>query len=473
MTSRRSAFELALVAVLGLYLAGCLFASPIADDFVYASNVRGGFWNAWVREYLGWNGRYASNALVLGTPLLFGVAAYRVAAAMIISSTAAAVYVFVRASAADALTRREALTCSLTFCAVYLSQMPSLGEGVYWYTSAATYQLWVVPALVQLGLVIRYSRLDHHTLWDRLTLALAAVLLIAAAGFNEVVMLMMLSVYGVWLGWNLRHGSPDRMRVAGFFAIAGVCALVVLLSPGNVVRQSMYPGVRHQLMRSTGLTVLQTLRFCADWGSNGALLIATVLFVPIAEKWLRRWPRDPGRARQAFAILIAGMTLVVPLATFPAYWETGLLGQHRTINVAYFAFLVLWFAAVLMWLASGSRHVVVVQSFSREWRRPLGIVLLAALALTRNSYALGADLVSGRLAGFDRQMRDRFAQLQSCHARGERSCQIDPLLNKPGSFFVLDVSQNPHHWVNAAYARYFDVAAVRSRPSGVDDDVRH
>jgi hypothetical protein len=44
------AFNLALAAILGPFLAACLFVHPMADDFIYASNARFGFWTAWLRE---------------------------------------------------------------------------------------------------------------------------------------------------------------------------------------------------------------------------------------------------------------------------------------------------------------------------------------------------------------------------------------------------------------------------------------
>jgi hypothetical protein len=87
--------------------------------------------------------------------------------------------------------------------------------------------------------------------------------------------------------------------------------------------------------------------------------------------------------------LAAGLLLVIPAAVFPAYWETGLLGQHRTVNTAYFAFLVLWFTATAIWVAGDGRHAHALRQFSNQFRVPLAILLLAALAVTHNSYALG------------------------------------------------------------------------------------
>ena len=82
--SGRAAFNLALSAILGMYLAACWFVHPVADDFVFARDARAGLWAAWLSEYAGFSGRYASNALVLSGPASWGAAGYRAAAALML-----------------------------------------------------------------------------------------------------------------------------------------------------------------------------------------------------------------------------------------------------------------------------------------------------------------------------------------------------------------------------------------------------
>jgi hypothetical protein len=171
-------------------------------------------------------------------------------------------------------------------------------------------------------------------------------------------------------------------------------------------------------------------------------------------------------------LLVAGMALVVPAAVFPAYWETGTLGQHRTISSAYFVFLVLWFAAVPAMLVAWPRRGDALRACSERWRTTLGILLIAALALTRNSYALGSDFLSGRLAGFERAMSNRFARLQACHDGGESPCEVDQLRDPPASFITTDVAADSGNWVNAAYARYFGIPEVRGRRAASSEHVR-
>jgi hypothetical protein len=233
----------------------------------------------------------------------------------------------------------------------------------------------------------------------------------------------------------------------------------------------MFPG-HYQFVRSAGMSGLQTLRFAADWVSSGSLLLATVLFAPMAANLWGGSAERPRGIVHGFRLAAAGLLLVVPISVFPAYWETGILGQHRTVNVAHFFFLVLWFVGVSLWVASGSTRANALKAFGREWRVPLALMLVVVLGLTHNSYALGLDFFEGRFTAFDREMKARERVLAACRDAAESACAIGVIHAKPASFFVLDVSANPQDWVNVAYARFFRLAEVRL--SAADPgDVRH
>jgi hypothetical protein len=470
--SRLAVFNIAVGAILGLYLTACAFAHPIADDFIYASSVRAGLWNAWVREYVGWNGRYASNALLLTSPLAFGsLAAYRLAAAGMLAATVAAVYFFVHTLSAGGLTRQETLAGSLTLCALYVSQAPSIGESLYWYTSAAVYQAPLVIVLLHLTLVLRYTRLARPAAGDRLSLVAAALLLVIAAGFNEVIELLLLALYGI-LFVSTRRQAGTAHRLSGvFLAVTILCGLAVLLSPGNAVRQAMY-STRQQPARSVVMTALQTVRFTSAWVTSGSLLLATVAFVPIADKVRRRIMADRGDARECLRLAAVGLVLVVPIAVLPAYWETNVLGQHRTVNVACFSFLILWFLAAASWLGTGTRQADALKLFGHQVSAPTAVLLVLALGLTGNSYVLGSDLISGRLAAFNREMNGRYTALAACKQSGQRDCAIDEILVKPASFYIVDISDDPANWVNLSYGRYFGLMQVRLKHPG-GSYVRH
>jgi hypothetical protein len=397
--------------------------------------------------------------------------AYRIAPAAMMGMTAAAIYAFIRAVAARVEARTESLALALAFASLYFSQMPSVAEGIYWYAAGTTYQVPVALAFVHLALVIRYRRALQPTLRDRSALASAVGLLILITGFNEVVLTMLVALYSAWTLFTLRRGRSSWLLPFGLLLVTGACAQAVVWSPGNAVRRSMYVGVHHQIATSLGMTVLQTVRFGATWATNGPLLLATLLFLPVAAKWTGGQLADSRWSRPYFLMAAVGLLLVIPMAVFPVYWETGILGQRRTINVAYCVFLVLWFTAAAMWLASGSTRAYIAQAFAESARLPLTILLVASLALTGNSYIVGADLVSKRLANFDRQMHARYDALQACAVHGDAVCTIDPIDDPPGSFVMIDGSSDPNDWVNRAHARFFNLPEVVIRPPR--DDVRH
>jgi hypothetical protein len=202
------------------------------------------------------------------------------------------------------------------------------------------------------------------------------------------------------------------------------------------------------------------VRFAAQWATSGPLLLATLLYIPLGVEVARRSPifqrLSPARA----GALAAGAFATIPAAVFPAYWETGLLGQHRTVSVSYFVFLVLWFAAVTAMLSG--RKI----PGSADWLASTGprwvtaALFILSLTTTHNGYTVAADLTYGRGAAFDREMSRRHEALDTCRRDARETCEIPRIVNKPESFFVLDVSGDPSNWINSAYAGYFHVRAV-------------
>ena len=467
MTVRRFAWELPLVAILGLFLVAGFFAHPIADDLDFASSAReAGVLTAWRQQYLTWNGRYASNLFALATPWRFSsLAGYRAVVGLLVMATVAALYVFLRTLGKATFTSGEAMSGALMVSVLFLAGMPAVGEGVYWLTSAATYQAAVILALLHFACVVRCTAGAGAPI--RL---LAIVLLVAVVGCNEVMMLIVLAVYVALLGWSLAGGAPYRSLFATMLAVTVVCTAVLVLSPGNAARAAVYPD-RHELVRSMTMTALQTVRFVGGWVSSGPLLIASALWMGHADRFAGLV--DRARARVPLLLCCAGIALAVPISVFPAYWATGILGQHRTVNTAYFVFLIFWFAGLALWSVSGGKSARAVQAFARELGVPLAVLLVVSLGLARNSYALGEDLARGRLASFDREMSERDRALRECRLTGQRPCDIAAIQTVPASFFVLDVSADPRDWVNVAYARYYGLSEVRLGPHGSIDHVRH
>ena len=225
LTDRRSAFASALVAIVGLFVAACFFAHPIADDLDFASSAReAGVFTAWQQQYLTWNGRYASNLVALATPWRLGsLAGFRAEVGCWAAATLAALYVFLRALGREAFTRSDVLTGGLILSVLFLAGMPAIGEGIYWFTGAATYQAAAVLALLHFACVVRSEGAG-----GLLTRALAIALLVAVVGFNEVMTLIVLAVYVALYAWSLSDAVRHRRLFATMLAVTVVFVQIVV-----------------------------------------------------------------------------------------------------------------------------------------------------------------------------------------------------------------------------------------------------
>jgi uncharacterized protein DUF6056 len=446
--TRSSWFAVAIALTLAPYVVLAIYAHPTADDLTYAvDTMRDGYWTSIRDQYLHWNGRFASNFLELGGPMVWGsLTLYRTNALAMIVATALASYAVVRAIAGAAWSRDQTATAAIVLTALDLHGLPALGENIYWYTGSVTYQLSAILLLCLIALLVRAAR-------GAPTLAVAVALAVIVVGMNEVAMCVVL-VGSV--GWFIASRGQRRVRSAStaliVIAVAAAAAAVVL-APGNGQRASLYPA-RHNLVKAVLMTAAQTMRFSAQWSADGPLLLASLLYL----SWGADVAAMPSfrRITRAGALAIATATFaIIAIAVFPPYWATGLLGQHRTVSVAYLVFLVLWFVTLtalmaVRWLPAV--HLPIAPA--------IAALLVAALVATGNGYSAAGDLVYRRAQRFDADMTARYAALDICAERAAAACAIAPLSSAPDSFFVLDIARDPSDWVNAAYAVYFHTARV-------------
>ncbi|MBK9060272.1 MAG: hypothetical protein IPL81_10495 [Flavobacteriales bacterium] len=110
-------------------------------------------------------------------------------------------------------------------------------------------------------------------------------------------------------------------------------AVLMYFAPGNAVRGGMFADT-HLLWRSLGMSALQAVRFIGTWVLSPALLAFSVLYIPVHRYLLEHVPAMKNVRRLSRWIIALLPFSLVMASTFPAYWGTGLLGQHRTVNVA-------------------------------------------------------------------------------------------------------------------------------------------
>src|SRR5439155_20770188 len=172
---------------------------------------------------------------------------------------------------------------ALGWCGAYLAGVPVLGENFYWYTGAVTYQLSSVLLLAQVALFIRALR-RRTASGTSMLVAMSGLLVVFVVGMNEIAMLLAVAFYGAFGAFAaLRDNRRAATASLVCFAAAVAAGLAVWLAPGNAVRAALYP-TKHELVRTVAMTAMQTVRFGATWATAGTLLLATMLFIPLAER---------------------------------------------------------------------------------------------------------------------------------------------------------------------------------------------
>jgi Family of unknown function (DUF6056) len=457
----RRRLQLALIVVMSLCIARHVwlaqYAHPMADDLSYArKDVSQGPLAAALWEYEHWNGRYSSNFLVLYGPLRNGLTAintYRLVPVLLILATLASTFVFLLACFRPWLPVRDVLTGSLVWTTLYMHAMPDIAEGYYWYTAAVTYQLANVLAILYLTLVVRLIR--NPSPW---LVPVGVLLLTIVTGFNEVMMLLLVTVHagGVVISLWRKKAVPVRCWLLLATVLIGATAMII--APGNVHRSAYFSG-SHRLLPSLGMSLLQTARFGAIWLSSPAVLGLGALYILAHDRLSVRIPAlGAGFGLKPWMTLLALPTALL-LCVFPAYWSTGILGQYRTINVACFFLIPLGFLHLSVWMSHSAALTWAFRLRSAPVLIIAAVFACTGLLFLRNGHRANMDLFKGRAACSDEQLWQRYALLD---AAADGSTVIIPqIIDPPKSIYVLDIRRDPQFLQNADYALWFGLKEVR------------
>lgn len=460
-------FRLLFIAVLGLallrYVAVARFVHPFADDFSYAAiGMRTELLPRLHDEYVNWNGRWFSNALVLRGPLVLGLErglwlyrAVPIALLLLLGLSTLRLIGLV----APGLARRDRVLGAALFLLTALQLLPDLSEGVYWYTGAVTYLL---PAALFPLLLAEHARAwQSGWRWSAGGAARAALLSAIAIGCNETHLVLVALLNGGVATLALRRCPRAWRAMLPLLIVTAIAAAAVVLAPGNAGRAAHFP-LRHDPLRTIGWGALQSGRFLLQWLGSPVLLTASLIFLAALRGWRPAAPllRDARLPRPLPVAMALGAVLFLCMAL--PYWATGLLGQHRTVNAALLALLPGWF----LLLAAMHEH----NTASRPWpalavglQRLAWALFLIACLFTGSGGRVTGDLLSGRLNRFDAQLQDRYATIRKAAMAGSGTVVLPPLADAPHALRYLDATDDPEHWINRSMMNWLGADEARLR----------
>lgn len=422
------------------------FTNPSSDDFGFACQAQNnGLWDLTKQTFLNWNGRYISNFFIYLNPIANGnFMGYKMIPVVFIILFLVACYYFI-SKWFHFLNRTLRVMIALIFSLLFINNMPIISEGLYWYTGSVIYFLGLILSLIYLGLLIHQLKTNKIGMT---TLLLTGILFLIC-GFNEVLSLLFLIGLSLatWLVFKKRLQAKKVLSIQLVMVI--IFSGVMFFSPGNEYRSAAYDNT-HDIMHSLSYSCAQVIRFFSLWTLSLPLIAASVLYFQLNKKLVAssRLFQQSFYVNRWVSLLLMFITIFI--CVFPAYWATGILGQHRTLNVAYFFFIICWFMNLTVWfnyynnkVALQSKKRVLVASF-----------LIIGLIGTNNGYKGLKDIFTGSAKNYNDEMNERYLTL-STPKKLPQTIFLKPIQSKPKTLFVSDISNSPDDWVNQAYIAYF------------------
>jgi hypothetical protein len=426
-----------LLLVFGLtaapFLLISIFVNPLYDDFSYSNNVlRDGFLDSQINLYQHWAGRYFSNILLSLNPIIWGnFTLYKFVPVGIILLTFLSIFYLVESLLDKSLATSSKLLTAGFITTLFLNGMPDTLDGIYWIPGSLSYQF--ANALTLFFLALMLKALENPGRPKVFPIILSCFFIVAIVGSSETSMVFLLFIVGSITVINFYLKSNSRWLWLGLMVLTIICSYFVISSPGNEIRGSFFAN-RHRLFYSTGMALAQEIRFLATWITNPVLILATILAIPLIAKLLDKRELLKNHFYLHPLILTVLLLGLIFCGLFPPYWATGMLGQHRSVNVAYFFFVTGWFFLLTCWLAYFKQKDLNLKLELPGFVFLLGgPILLICLFATNNSREVVIDLIGGKAFKYNQEMKIRNGQWAECARDNQADCQINKIQNYPAT----------------------------------------
>ncbi|MBC8155677.1 MAG: hypothetical protein H7Z72_22550 [Bacteroidetes bacterium] len=446
------AFGLFLIACVPLLVLSFHNHPSAADDYCFADTAtRFGFWQAQKFYYDGWTGRYFSNFLVHGNPLVLGwYDGFRFIPALMTLGWIGGAYALVRE-----LLRGEPVRTSLVVTAtlffLFILALQSTVEAFFWTAAVASYTVPTALTFYLLAVMLRWYRLPAGTL-KTLTAVWAGVLIFAVVGSSETNLVLLVLLLGALLAYRLLFQRKIDWFLLGLVAVAVASSYLLLRAPGNAIRIG-----GNKMGGNFGFSFISAFGFLANlvltWLATTPVLPLSVLFLPLAFRLVR--PQSPTRPLFAVPIWVVGLLYVGLLAgmVFPSYFGVGIPPVFRVTNVVYAFFLVGWFYTLTVIV----NRVVGRWPSAGAFRLPAWVLLVAGLWVGAGLWfstslrGMYTDWWQGDAARYDVAMSKRHREL----LRTDDTLRVSPVGVYPPTLFLEDVRDNPDFLWNQCQARFY------------------
>lgn len=459
-----------LAAVLAPFVALAVLDLPTTlDGHVWAVRVwkDWGYFGTLKWLYLNWSGRYSAMALlVMASSFVLHRTSVAVVALVVLSGLFISIRCLAKRLLGGRFGPRMITICALAFLDLYLVNLTSCLECIYWAAGAIGYMGGNIATLATVSMVLADGARESVTR-RCLRMAAASVVAFLTVGFGEVTMVVVVCVLGVVFLW--RSLSGRRVETVALAALGGslVGSVVQCLAPGNAAREAGAT-VHHELVGSIRWALVHGWWWAEIWMSPSTIVAGLIVLLLAAWRIRSPWTRL-GSVAALFITVLVGVGL--HLGTLFLYaWATNGEAPPRVLSVQHLVLLVsgLLAAAFLGFFLFPAGIPRRFDGAARRAAVAMAVVFLAALWGGRNVPIALRDLRDSVLP-YQREWTERERYIGEAIARGERRLEVAPFAHKPKHLYMLDISTNPAQLNNDCYARLLNVESIRTT-AAVDEE---
>jgi len=468
-----------LLPLLAIAYIGC-FTRYMADDYCLAAEFQqAGFIKSQAEWYQDWTGRY-SFIFVLSLATMVGPA---IVPLILVGALTCWLTGMTWTLYQIALLARwpQPLLYSLVIAELIifatLSSTPNIVQSFYWQSGMLTYTPPLILLTMYAGFVGRVLRQQSTTGVASWQVIAAMLLTFLAAGFSETYLSMQTGglVLGGIVCYKSAPGTLKRLALPLIVAgLAGslIAAFVIILSPGNAIRQSYFP-TPPNLPTLVGLSLRYTASFIAHTISSSPITTLLAVLLPALFGYYLgsiSHKNDPnlycGRAMLPLVLAPAGGFVLILLCMIPGVYGTSDMLPERARLIPQFALICI----TVMWgyLAG----VALSQRFSSPRRGAWLTVAAGSIAVTV-LLILSPVLAAHRTWGLADRARESASvwdemdrSVRAARERGEVDLIVpavaDVELRLGSRSSELQIERDAQNWKNKCVAVYYGVKSVKA-----------
>lgn len=420
-----------------------LFNFPSADDFDIIVLVNKlGYKDAQLSYYQNWTGRFISTA-ILFLMSKENFVAYRSFPIALLFLLFLSFYCVVKSLFKSDIKTQINVTCYLFL--FFLLTLPTISEGLYWWSGAITYQLANIFTLFLASCLV--TLLKKRSLTHTLMGCLFGFL---AVGCNETSLILIVSSLSLLILLKYFSEYKFNKQLLAILFCCFVSGAIVYFAPGNNTRAST--GQNHNFIFSLLMGMADTSRLTFRW-IGPIILVSTLILSETLKKNDRPLLIYLTEKFRLYKLSI----FIIPLflSLFVGFWFLQAPIPTRATNTV-FLYLILATAFIIIALAIKSKNVVYLLK-TRHIDIALKIVLISILFNQKNMVNAIDDVARLRVFEYKTAWEERTQIVKE--SKNQQIIQFSPLKKVPKSLFVNDF-QDKYYPYNICYARYIGVEAI-------------